>query len=64
MGETVATSTCEAEVNATTAAAKNAIHLKNLFVELEQMPKMLQFASLKIILLQFCLIHHFTSDQM
>ena len=56
-------STCEAKVNATTAAAKNAIHLKNLFVELEQMPKMLQFASLKIILLQFCLIHHVTSDQ-
>ena len=39
LGKTVATSTCEAEVNAATAAAKDAIHLKNLLVELGQMPK-------------------------
>ena len=39
LGKTVATSTCEAEVNAAAAAAKDAVHLKTMLVELGQMPK-------------------------
>ena len=39
LGKTVATSTCEAEVNAAAAAAKEAVHLKTMLVELGQMPK-------------------------
>ena len=39
LGKTIATSTCEAEVNAAAAAAKDAVHLKTMLVELGQMPK-------------------------
>ena len=37
LGKTVATSTCEAEVNAAVAAVKNAIHLKRLLMDLKLM---------------------------
>ena len=35
LGKTVATSTCEAEVNAAVAAVKDALHLKRLLIELK-----------------------------
>lgn len=35
LGKTVATSTCEAEVNAAVAAVKDAIHLKRLLIDLK-----------------------------
>ena len=40
LGKTVATSTCEAEINAAVAAAKEAVHLNRLLLDLKLIDKM------------------------
>mmetsp|Transcript_728 Transcript_728/g.1558 ORF Transcript_728/g.1558 Transcript_728/m.1558 type:complete len:617 (-) Transcript_728:444-2294(-) len=45
LGKTVATSTCEAEVNAAVAAVKDAVHLKRLLIDL----KLIEEFSLRIM---------------
>ena len=39
MGKTIATSTCEAEIHAAVIAVKDAIHIKQMLIDLELYPK-------------------------